>query len=546
MNVLQVARDWRRRLQQLEDQAVREATVRYRNAIRASMVELDTITTRIAAAEGPVSVTDLFTQYRLGTVRRDLEGRLAGWARGEGPRIQAVVDQAASLAPSVALEMIRARIPNIPPEVAASLVRHRPDETAQMIASLTRGSPLTDLLVKGAGDCAGQAVQTLVTGVALNQDPRRVAKDLGRVIDGGVTRARLITRTEMLRVTREAQRQQWLAGNAVSGWTWWSSLDKTTCMVCWAMHGSHHKLEEPFGSHPACRCSMIPDVKAIPGVPSADPIQTGPDRFAGLPPGDQRRVLGPTRHDKYMAGDLQLPDVVQFREDPRWGPTRTQAPVTQSAPKRQGVFERMNVFDRDTHPEFHDAVVESTGILDRLLKLPSGNEPTIDVLYSTVTVEKGAWYEFKHPALGNTSNFTFTDDVFGADPRTVFTHEFGHYIDSEMFTEAGGTTSAADTLPDFLTGWLTAITDQFPEDIRAILTQDEWDYFITPHEVWARSFAQWAALHSNDRELLQAVKTMWAADPVVKKWDPQWTDQQFLEIDQQITLLFQERGWLDS
>lgn len=328
MNVLQVARDWRRRLQQLEDQAVREAAARYRNAIRASMRELDTITTRIAAADGPVSVTDLFTQYRLGTVRQDLEARLAGWASGEGPRIQHVVDQAVSLAPSVALEMIRSQIPpHLPPAVAASLVRHRPDETAQIIASLSKGSPLTELIVAAAREQSDVAIRALINGVILNQDPRKTADQLGRVIDGGVTRARTIVRTEMLRNTREAQRQQWLSGNAVSGWTWWSTLDKTACVVCWAMHGSQHKLEEPFGSHPNCRCSAIPILKPIDGVKPLDVIEPGPDRFAALPPGDQRRVLGPTRHDKYMAGDLQLPDVVQYRDDPRWGPTRTQKPL---------------------------------------------------------------------------------------------------------------------------------------------------------------------------------------------------------------------------
>ena len=179
MNVLQVARDWRRRLQQLEDQAVREAAARYRNAIRASMVELDTITTRIAAAEGPVSVTDLFTQYRLGTVRRDLEARLAGWASGEGPRIQHVVDQAVSLAPSVALEMIRSQIPpHLPPAVAASLVRHRPDETAQIIASLSKGSPLTELIVAAAREQSDVAIRALINGVILNQDPRKTADQL--------------------------------------------------------------------------------------------------------------------------------------------------------------------------------------------------------------------------------------------------------------------------------------------------------------------------------------------------------------------------------
>lgn len=329
MNVIQVAREWRNRLQAMEDKAVMEAAERYRDAVSATERRLQDIARRIDQAAGTVSVSDLFTSYRLGVVRADLTSHLESWAAGEAPRIRSVIDHASSLTPSVAMELVRARTPPaVPAVVAASLVRTRPDETAQIIASLTSGSPLRDLLVAAARERADQAIQTLVTGVATNQDPRRVASDLGRIIDGGVTRARLITRTEMLRVTREAQRQQWQAGDAVKGWVWWSTLDKTTCMVCWAMHGTHHTLDEPFGSHPACRCSMLPELKAIPGVKPAAPIEPGAERFANLPAVDQRRVLGPARHDRYLAGDLKLPDVVRYRDHPRWGPTRGTNPLT--------------------------------------------------------------------------------------------------------------------------------------------------------------------------------------------------------------------------
>jgi len=589
VNVLQVARDWRRRLQQLEDQAVREAAARYRHAAQASVREIEGIATRIAAAERPVSVTDLFTQYRLGTVRKDLEAQLTGWATGEGPRIQAVVDQAASLAPGVALEMIRSRLqPQLPAAVAASLVRHRPDETAQIIASLTKGSPLTDLLVKAAGERAQQAAQTLVTGVALNQDPRRVAKDLGRVIDGGVTRARLITRTEMLRVTREAQRQQWLAGNAVSGWTWWSTLDKTTCMVCWAMHGSHHKLEEPFGSHPACRCSMIPEVKAIPGVPAADPIRTGPDKFANLPPGDQRRVLGPTRHDKYLAGDLELPDVVQYHDDPRWGPTRTQAPVTGSTPPVApaavapaisphlnddgSISDRMDIYAAKSgiKKKVLDGVQRAIHEIDKLLRVPNGLLERIPVDYES---RRGtaAFYQHSTRYVGEGANYhkklvrsrlgigTGAQD----NPVTTFTHEFGHYMDFEVLHGTEYLVSAAakaaqeqwvarikagETLTgatEELAAWYSAANS--PE-LRARIGAAYSPggklhrYFLSPEEMFARSFEQWVALRSGDPALVAEIHNKWRT--LNYSTDHYWTDDEFTPIAEALDEYFTRKGML--
>lgn len=100
------------------------------------------------------------------------------------------------------------------------------------------------------------------------------------------------------------------------------------CAMCVAMHGTIHKLDERFASHPNCRCTPVPltrswDELGFPGVSETVPeMERGTDAFVGWPESAQREVLGPAAFSAYRAGAVRLSDFVGEHTDPRWGAGR--------------------------------------------------------------------------------------------------------------------------------------------------------------------------------------------------------------------------------
>jgi SPP1 gp7 family putative phage head morphogenesis protein len=141
-----------------------------------------------------------------------------------------------------------------------------------------------------------------------------------------------IARTEILRAHREATRLSYQANpHLVERWQWLSAMDDRTCPACWAMTGTVHTTDEPLGSHPNCRCTMvpIPPLLVLPGTPAPldalereDPVPSGVEAFAALSPVEQERILGPAAYRAYTSGEMSLQALVGYHDHPEWGPTR--------------------------------------------------------------------------------------------------------------------------------------------------------------------------------------------------------------------------------
>lgn len=185
-------------------------------------------------------------------------------------------------------------------------------------------SPLRVILREMARDVPGATAQRiadrLTAGITLGQNPRKVAALIAQDLDGQRARALTVARTEMMRAYRTATLEGYrLQADLLTGWVWYSALDGRTCAACWSMHGKRFPLNEEMGSHPNCRCTMLPD------LPDVDPVPDGADQFATLPPDAQLAILGPAKFDAYQAGALTLDDLVQVRRSSLWGTTRSEA-----------------------------------------------------------------------------------------------------------------------------------------------------------------------------------------------------------------------------
>jgi SPP1 gp7 family putative phage head morphogenesis protein len=168
--------------------------------------------------------------------------------------------------------------------------------------------------------------------VARGENPRVVASKVRRALEITRWRALTISRTEILRAHRYAtlislQQNE----RIVAGWVWLSAMDRNTCPYCWAMTGTHHTSEEELGSHPNCRCAMIPDVKSwdeilgrpaptdLPDLSTTGVVPDGSEAFAGLPAAEQREVLGAKAYKAYKAGSISLQTLVGTRHSRDYG-----------------------------------------------------------------------------------------------------------------------------------------------------------------------------------------------------------------------------------
>lgn len=154
-----------------------------------------------------------------------------------------------------------------------------------------------------------------------------------------------------------------------------------------------------------------------------------------------------------------------------------------------------------------------------------------------------------HNALGSYSKFegVVRLDPNGSTPRLTAVHELGHYIDHQVFGTGPAMGTQLLTSPAMRT-WLSTVQDS-PE-VRRLLAmrptspaavQSMVDYLTNPAELWGRSYAQWVAVRSGDRVLLDQVD-YWLSSPQPWVADRQWST--FDSIADSIDAVMNERGLL--
>lgn len=188
-------------------------------------------------------------------------------------------------------------------------------------------------------DAALQAVnRELVRGVALGTGPRESARrmlaQVEGAFEGGRQRATTIARTETLDAYRTASRESHMANaDVMAGWVWTSTLDRRSCVSCWAKHGSEHPVDEigPI-DHQNGRCARTPKLKSLRelGFNVDEPPDQFPDaraRFNRLPKADQIQILGPERYELLRRGDVTWDDLARERSNPGWRPSVEPTPL---------------------------------------------------------------------------------------------------------------------------------------------------------------------------------------------------------------------------
>ncbi|GAA4439436.1 phage minor head protein [Phytohabitans houttuyneae] len=189
------------------------------------------------------------------------------------------------------------------------------------------------------GRTADEAVRrALIRGIAVGDNPNVAARDmLARVQDafeGGLGRAIVVARTEMVDAYRQASRYAHEANSDVlAGWTWLCRLDTTSCVACWAMHGTVFPLSEPGPlDHPQGRCARAPKVKPWRELgfavdEPADVLPDGRATFDALDEADQLAVLGRARLDLLRSGRIRWDQLAIRKDNPGWRPSYVPTPL---------------------------------------------------------------------------------------------------------------------------------------------------------------------------------------------------------------------------
>lgn len=419
-------------------------------------------------------------------------------------------------------------------------IEFRPEGAAAVeLAVRSRDGRLARALARLAPEAADTVRNELLVGVIAGLAPAQIARRTRAALGGNLSRALTIARTEMISAYRESAIRRYADNKRfVERWMWLAQLDGGTCPVCWAMHGTLHDLDEPFGTHPNCRCTPVPitrswDELGFPGsTESRLEVEPGVDRFRRLDPATQRRILGPGKWELYRQGLIDLPDVVETGDGPV-GLERRERPLREL---------RMRAL-----PPARPRVVAPAD------RRRAGRRPALTLEQDfTETLAAVGWVhglpdwaeDFDLRERANMRGFgSFAPDRtremdikrLGPGVRGTLAHEFGHYVDHvlhgdrtsppgtpgstplEWIDDAGvhttgalGTNSADPATVALLSGWRAAVAGSAGyQDAVAHLVRfyppDAAAYYLAPHELWARSYAQWIGLRSGDQVIRDQV-----------------------------------------
>ena len=201
-----------------------------------------------------------------------------------------------------------------------------------MVGNAANGAPLGELLKQRMiRDAEGNVLPgvwdrlttTLINGTGLGWNPRKTARVMRDDLAQGLDKALVISRTETLRVYRQASVEQYKASGVVNAQKRISARDDRVCPACLMADGEILGLDETMYDHPSGRCATIPWLDGMP-----EPTWESPeDWFMGQGADTQRKILGPGRFDAWQNNEFQLSDLVTVTHDETWGKGLTPTPL---------------------------------------------------------------------------------------------------------------------------------------------------------------------------------------------------------------------------
>ncbi|WP_369744559.1 phage minor head protein [Paenarthrobacter sp. AMU7] len=179
----------------------------------------------------------------------------------------------------------------------------------------------------------------LIRGIALGENPRktgqRIVKRAEGRFNGGLTRAMMIARTEVLDVHRVGSQLSDQANTDIlEGWRWHAALSARTCPSCLVNHGTMHAASEPGPiDHHQGRCARVPVAKSwaqlgFKGI--SEPEDAFPDArewFDNLTEESQIQIMGRERLALLQSGSIEWQQLTTRTQNGNWRDSMTVTPL---------------------------------------------------------------------------------------------------------------------------------------------------------------------------------------------------------------------------
>ena len=335
----------------------------------------------------------------------------------------------------------------------------------------------------------------------------------------------------------------------VSGWEWLPSSG--ACPICLAIAARARfvKLGQPFAvigdnpvystikfppAHPNCTCTYLQIL-----IDEHPPNWSSTLQQPQEEPTDAELALVP------------IPLAVQPKPKPATSKPKPVAPRKPRTPKPSGSPVSDGLQVQIKIPALQSQAEQILGIVDRVHG--DGKLPRINLESMTDPGYEG-WIHVD--PKGNPLLMALHENAL--HPASTLAHEIGHFLDYggiPVKKRIGNMRDfAADPLfagflkacnvSDALTGmralgpaYKTPSGREYPTDTKYV------NYLLSPNEVWARAYAQWLALRSQNSDLLKGIadaRRLGAADPYAGR---QWEDADFEPIAKEIDAIFKKLGW---
>ena len=246
-------------------------------------------------------------------------------------------------APADALKLVALQFPlDEHARLGVDWVRTDPQQITEMVQRTTE--QITARTWQLQAEATVQMERELIRAVAMGDNPRDAARAMVQAVqgafNGGLTRAMVIARTELLDAYRRAaQTEHNQHRDLLTKWQWVADLSERTCRSCLSMHGSLHDLDEPGPlDHHQGRCSRVPVTKTWKelGIDAPEPAGMvkpgdGEKWLSNQPESVQRDILGSRGYDAWKSGEWPSSDWAVRRESSGWRDSFGPAPQPQAA-----------------------------------------------------------------------------------------------------------------------------------------------------------------------------------------------------------------------
>lgn len=328
-----IVNDYRARLLARERQAT-EQLERYYQHVVATYVQpalnklYDEMVDALASGE-KIPLTWLYEAQRLENIKKIIDAQIGNFGQMSFMTARQLQQAGIAMGQMAAQALLDA---TVPPGISWAFGLPSPAAIANLVGATQTGSPLADLFAGFGREAADLVGKSLVTGITLGWNPRKVAPLVQQALGESRNRALTISRDTLNRAYRSASLETYRANSdVVTKYRRTCAKSARSCAACIDLDGTLYDLDEEFAVHPCDRCAAVPvtrdwaDILGPLGIdtstiPDTRPkIQSGSEWFAQQDEATQRSVLGSDAAYKLYKAGTPLSAFVQHTQSDDWG-----------------------------------------------------------------------------------------------------------------------------------------------------------------------------------------------------------------------------------